>query len=139
MERVYLWDQAPGMCEEVPFIDIYIPENKKSDAAVLVFQGGGYIRRADHERENYAKFLNAHGITAFIGGYRVSPHRFPLPLLDARRCMRYIRANAEKFVHRGNAGFGKGRIALDSQIQTDQFLVGKRRNGTVVRAPLLDH
>ena len=105
MERVYLWNEAPGMCEEIPYIDIYIPENKKSDGAVLIFPGGGYIRRADHERENYAKFLNAHGITAFVAGYRVSPHRFPLPLLDARRCMRYIRANAEKF------GLNKNRIA----------------------------
>ncbi len=105
MERVYLWDNAPGMCEETPYIDIYIPENKKTNAAVLVFPGGGYIRRAEHERENYAKFLSELGMTAFIAGYRVSPHRFPLPLLDARRCMRYIRANAEKF------GIDKNKIA----------------------------
>lgn len=105
MERVYLWDNAPGMCEEIPHIDIYIPENKTSDSAVLIFPGGGYIRRADHERENYAKFLNAHGITAFVAGYRLHPHHFPLPLLDARRCMRYIRANAEKF------GIDKNKIA----------------------------
>lgn len=105
MERVYLWDKAPGMCEEIPYIDIYIPEVKKTDAAVLVFPGGGYIRRAEHERENYAKFLNKYGMTAFIAGYRVAPHRFPLPLLDARRCMRYIRANAEKF------GIDKNKVA----------------------------
>lgn len=105
MERIELWKETPGHCEETPYLDIYIPENKQSDAAVLIFPGGGYIRRANHERENYAKFLNTHGITAFIAGYRVYPHFFPLPLLDARRCMRYIRANADKF------GIDKNKIA----------------------------
>ena len=39
----------------------------------------------------------AHGIAAFVCWYRVSPHRFPLPLLDARRAIRYVRAHAEEF------------------------------------------
>lgn len=41
--------------------------------------------------------MNSHGITAFVCQYRVLPHRFPLPLLDARRAIRYVRANAAGF------------------------------------------
>ena len=34
---------------------------------------------------------------AFVCQYRVAPHRFPLPLLDARRAIRYVRYFSEKF------------------------------------------
>lgn len=94
------------MCEEIPHLDIYIPESKQSRGAVLIFPGGAYRGRANHEGEYYAKFLNAHGIAAFTAGYRVHPHHFPLPLADARRCMRYIRANTESF------GIDKTKIAV---------------------------
>ena len=34
---------------------------------------------------------------AFVCRYRVYPHRFPLPLLDVRRSVRYMRANPDRF------------------------------------------
>ena len=34
---------------------------------------------------------------AFVVDYRTSPNRFPLPLLDARRAVRFVRANAGEF------------------------------------------
>ena len=97
MERVNLWENTPGLCEEIPVLEIYIPEKKTSDKAVVILPGGGYCRRAPHEGQDYAEFLNENGITAFVCQYRVSPHRFPLPLLDARRAIRYVRYNSKKF------------------------------------------
>ncbi len=97
MKTIQLWEKPPGMCEEIPLLDIYEPETKKSPIAVIIFPGGGYEHRAVHEGKGYAEFLNSHGIAAFVCQYRVAPHRFPLPLLDARRAIRYVRANAERY------------------------------------------
>ncbi len=92
-EIIKLW----GNGEHDTTMTAYIPENKKSDGAVVIMPGGGYVIRADHEGKGYADFLNENGVIAFVCDYRVSPNRFPLPLLDARRAIRYIRYNAESF------------------------------------------
>ena len=101
-----LWEQTPGMCEEVPTITYYKPENKKSDGAVVIFPGGGYSHRAEHEGGAYAEFLAEMGLSAFVVSYRVSPHRFPLPLLDARRAIRFVRFHSKEF------GLDKNKIAV---------------------------
>lgn len=106
MEIFNLWENTPGLCEETPVVKVFVPENKKSDAAVVIFPGGGYYKRALHEGEGYAEFLNSHGITAFVVEYRVYPHSFPLPLVDARRGVRFARANAAKY------GIDKNKIAV---------------------------
>jgi len=107
MEKFNLWSIIPGEATEVPAIIPYIPAEKKSDAAVLIFPGGGYSgRAADHEGDQYARLLNDAGVTAFVVEYRVSPHRFPLPLLDARRAVRYVRAHAAEY------GISTERIAV---------------------------
>lgn len=105
-DTVQLWEQTPGMCEEVPVLDIYIPENQTTDIAVVIMPGGGYGIRSAHEGQGYAEFLNQHGIAAFVCQYRVSPHRFPLPLLDARRAIRYVRYYSEKF------GINKNKVYI---------------------------
>lgn len=92
-----MWDKVPGMCNETPVLEYYPAENKKTDAAVVIFPGGGYEFRAEHEGKGYALYLNSIGMDAFVCQYRVAPHHFPLPLLDARRAVRFVRANAEKF------------------------------------------
>ncbi len=104
--RKQLWDNTPGECKEIPTLTAYIPENKTHDGAVVIYPGGGYAMRADHEGEGYARFLAENGICAFVCDYRVSPHRFPLPLLDARRAVRTVRAEAEKY------GIDKNKIAV---------------------------
>ncbi len=105
-QKFNLWENTPGMCEEVPTITYYEPINKKSDAAIVIFPGGGYGHRAGHEGKDYAEFYAENGISAFVVDYRVAPHRFPLPLLDARRAVRYVRFYAEKF------GIDKNKIAV---------------------------
>ena len=97
VKTVNLWENTPGMCEEVPFLDIYVPENKTSDTAVVILPGGGYAGVGMHVGKSFAEFLNEHGITAFVCKYRVSPHQFPLPLLDARRALRYVRYHSAEY------------------------------------------
>ena len=97
VKTVNLWENAPGTYDKVPSLDVFIPEKKTSDIAVVVLPGGGYSSHADYEGAGYAEFLNAHGITAFVCPYRVNPHHFPLPLLDARRAMRYVRFHSAEF------------------------------------------
>ena len=73
------------------------PKEKKTDACVVVFPGGGYGCLCDYEGKDYAEWLNTLGITAFVVYYSVAPKHFPAPLLDSRRAVRFVRANAEKF------------------------------------------
>jgi acetyl esterase/lipase len=67
----------------------------------LIFAGGGYGARMAYEDAEYAEFLNGYGIDTFVVDYRitnrVAPDIFPDPLLDARRAVRFVRANGEKF------------------------------------------
>lgn len=101
-----LWNTVPGHCEETPIITHYCPDQASSDGAIVIFPGGGYHFRAPHEGEGYAKFLAGNGFHAFVVDYRVAPHTFPLPLLDARRGIQFVRYHAEKF------GVDKKKIAV---------------------------
>lgn len=71
-------------------------ENKKRGAMVLL-GGGGYGLCADFEAEKVARFLNFFGVNAFVLRYRVAPYKHPASLLDAKRAIRYVRYNQEKF------------------------------------------
>ena len=107
MNTVSLWDNVPGMCKEIPVLEYYPASNKRTRATVVIYPGGGYgMRASDHEGAGYAEYFNSLGMDAFVCEYRISPHRFPLPLLDARRAVRYVRANADKF------GIDPDRIAV---------------------------
>ncbi len=106
MEILHLWDNAPGTYTDEPVLHYYPAENKTSDGTVVIFPGGGYTHLANHEGQGYAEYLNSIGMDAFVCPYRVFPHLFPLPLLDARRAVRYVRVNAKKF------GINPERIAV---------------------------
>ena len=105
-EKMNLWEKTPGFCEEIPTLTAYIPDEKRSDIAIVIFPGGGYRNRAPHEGEGYAVFLAENGYTAFVCDYRVAPHRFPLPLLDARRAIRTVRYYKDKY------GIDKDKVAV---------------------------
>ena len=92
MVEFTLWEQ-----EGATKIVWHQPKEKKTDACVIVFPGGGYGCLCDYEGKDYAQWLNTLGITAFVVYYSVAPKHFPDPLLDARRAVRFVRANAEKF------------------------------------------
>lgn len=97
MEKINLWENTPGNCSEAVTMDAFIPKERTTDGAVIIFPGGAYSHRAEHEGKGYAEFLFKQGIAAFVVNYRVAPFKFPLPLLDARRAIRFVRANALKF------------------------------------------
>ena len=81
-------------------IDAYLVEDEfdeeKIRGAMIILPGGGYGFCSD-EGEKMARWLNFFGINAFVVRYRVAPYKHPSPLLDAKRAIRYVRHNAEKF------------------------------------------
>ncbi|MDQ0230695.1 alpha/beta hydrolase [Metabacillus malikii] len=83
--------------EETPTITHYLLNKQEQHCAVIVCPGGGYVRRAEHEGEPVAKWLNSIGISAFVLDYRVAPSKHPAPLLDLQRAIRYVRHHAEEW------------------------------------------
>ena len=86
-----------------PTITAY-PANSKG--AVIIFPGGGYVIRADHEGTAYAKWLQSIGLTAFVVEYRVAPYKHPAEISDAMRAVKYVRYYADKY------GIDKDKIAV---------------------------
>jgi acetyl esterase/lipase len=87
-----------------PSLEVYLPAKQNQNGiAVLICPGGGYQGLAyDWEGTDFAKALNAKGITAFVLKYRLpnSPSLIDpkwAPLQDAQRAMRTIRAGAKKW------------------------------------------
>lgn len=83
---------------------------RPNGAAMLVVPGGGYgFLSYDNEGTSQAAWLNERGITAFILLYRLPgegwAQRQDVPLQDAQRAMRLIRARAVNFaVDKGRVG-----------------------------------
>jgi len=106
-----------------PRLIVYRPA-KPNGAAVLLMPGGGYeFLSYDNEGVSQARWLNALGITAFILLYRLSSEgwadRANVPLKDAQRAMRVIRANA-------------GRYAIDArQLSVIGFSAGGHLAGSL--------
>ncbi len=99
---IELWDKDipgfdPAISDHIPGIIPYIIDAQEPTGAVIVFPGGGYSHRAQHEGEPIALWLNSIGISAFVLEYRVSPYRYPYPLLDAKRAIRYVRYHAQEW------------------------------------------
>jgi acetyl esterase/lipase len=117
--QVRLWpDQAPvgdGRREPCPTeLLVYLPPpEKNTGAAIVVCPGGGYIRHV-MDREGYpiAEWLTANGIAAVLLQYRLPEGRPQVPLLDAQRAIRTVRARSSEWEidpHRiGILGFSAG-------------------------------
>lgn len=108
---VPLWaDGAPGALgtssNDIPTLTAYLPDAANATgAAMVICPGGGYVRLAPHEGNDYALWLNQHGVTCFVLKYRLGSHgyRHPAMLNDAARAVRWVRAHAAEFkvdVHR---------------------------------------
>jgi acetyl esterase/lipase len=67
--------------------------------AMVICPGGGYAHLAPHEGNDYALWLNQHGISCFVLKYRLgsSGYRHPAMLQDAARAVRLVRANADEW------------------------------------------
>ena len=99
--EVKLWDG------EIPFYNgdadtpnkmtFYPVETWYPAPCVIIYPGGSYVHRADHEGEPVAKFFNKRGFHAAVVDYRVKPNVHPAPLADAQRAIKLCRANAEEW------------------------------------------
>lgn len=100
---IQFWgDSIPGYIPntndpEAPSLEPYILNNGRENSAIIVFPGGGYVKRAVHEGKPVALWLNSIGISSFVLHYRVAPYRYPYPLLDAKRAIKFVRFNSDKF------------------------------------------
>lgn len=98
-----LWQNGtPGAqgqsADDIPTLTPYLPKGNANGAAVVVCPGGGYEHLSDHEGGPVAEWLNSIGITAFVLKYRHGPrYQHPIPLQDAARAIRLVRARATEW------------------------------------------
>jgi acetyl esterase/lipase len=106
LKTVSLWEGRAPLAtgerpEDVPTLTIVGTDGAVSyGTAVVVAPGGGYQALATgHEGRQIADWFAAHGVTAFVLSYRLASagYRHPAQLEDAKRAIRWVRANAEKF------------------------------------------
>jgi acetyl esterase/lipase len=101
-DALSIWDGTPpGFRPEygqpVPTLMPYLVSSRQPGAAVVVLPGGGYQVKAAHEAEPIALWLNSLGISAFVLDYRVAPYHSPVPMLDARRAIQFVRSRAAQW------------------------------------------
>src|SRR3989441_13348772 len=88
--------------------DHYRPRRVTGPAPAVVFvHGGAWVHGDPSQAAGNALHFARHGIATISISYRLAPaHRFPPPLHDVRRALRYVRA------HAGEIGIDPDRIAL---------------------------
>lgn len=101
-EELMLWNgHAPIDKEHFKKEDTKITVHraaKGNGAAIVICPGGGYQRLVTGgEGHGIAKWLNQHGITGIVLEYRMPHGRTYVPLMDAQRAIRVVRANAKRW------------------------------------------
>lgn len=106
-ERIPLWHgQAPigdGNIEDAEaWLTVHRPSAEQlaggqgQGTAIVICPGGGYSGLAvEPEGHGIAAWLNRHGIVGAVLEYRLPAGRHEVPLLDAQRAIRTVRANAK--------------------------------------------
>jgi acetyl esterase/lipase len=80
---------------QVPYLVRFPVRGAQRAPALLILPGGGYSFRSEKlDGLDLAEWFAERGIACFVLNYRVDPHRHPVPLLDAARALRWLRANA---------------------------------------------
>jgi acetyl esterase/lipase len=110
-----LWpDGAPGALgnstNDIPTLTPYLPDatnatglprhsEATAGAAMVICPGGGYAHLAPHEGNDYALWLNQHGVTCFVLKYRLGSngYHYPAEFQDVTRAMRWVRAHADEY------------------------------------------
>ena len=112
--------------EDIPYLLPFIAPG--AEKVVIVVPGGGYAYKScdmdpnDGEGRAIARRLNREGISAFVLWYRSNPYRYPIPLLDAQRAVRWVRAHAEQYGYDkeqiGMIGFSAGGMQVCQTLNT---------------------
>lgn len=99
IQRIEIWNQIPGTTNTQPHIMRYEPEEKLTDNAILILPGSGYKNcpsKPKQEGDRVARYLCEKGFQVFVLVYRVMPDFYPLPILDGRRAVRFLRYHKEE-------------------------------------------
>lgn len=101
-KRIALWDgPAPIGNGESDSANAWITVHhaaKPNGTAIVICPGGGYGGLVvGPEGHGIADWLNQHGITGIVLEYRLPAGRHAVPLLDAQRAIRAVRANAKQW------------------------------------------
>src|ERR1700690_2582692 len=102
---VPLWPNgAPGArgtnAQDVPTLTPYLPDpTNTTGSAMVICPGGAYTHLAPQEGNDYALWLNQHGVTCFVLKYRLGAdgYKHPVELQDSARAVRTVRARADEF------------------------------------------
>lgn len=106
LKTIPLWEgKAPGALgnrpQDMPTLTVVPPgETASFGSAVIVAPGGGYQALASAmEGRQVADWFAAHGVTAFVLTYRLTPFGYahPTQLIDAQRAIRWVRAHAADY------------------------------------------
>jgi len=114
-----LWPEgAPGAASkaeaDVPKLYCFPAPGAGPHTAVVVLPGGGYTHVVmEKEGGVEARWLNEHGVSAYVLQYRLSPaYHYPSPMQDGERAVRFVRSHAKEWGLRVDAigvwGFSAG-------------------------------
>jgi acetyl esterase/lipase len=101
-QRIGLWNGraslGTGQVQETEvWITAYRPA-KPTGTAIVICPGGGYSDVVvQPEGHGIATWLNGHGVTGVVLEYRLPAGRHDVPLLDAQRAIRTVRAHATEW------------------------------------------
>jgi acetyl esterase/lipase len=98
-----------------PDLKVYLPQKPDSNHAALIVSPGGGFQRIVMEKEGYkvARWLNKHGVAAFVLKYRLNRQE---ALQDIQRSVSYVRVHAHDYgidPHKiGVIGFSAGAFLV---------------------------
>ena len=100
-----LWPNgAPGALgvssDDIPALTPYLPAaTNATGAALVICPGGSYAALAPLEGNDYALWLNQHGVTCFVLKYRLGSngYHYPAEFQDVTRAVRWVRAHASEY------------------------------------------
>ena len=105
LTTVTLWTgAAPGAkgaeAIDTPTLTVFAPHaGRANGTGIIVAPGGAYLGLAANlEGREVADWFAARGITAFVLRYRLGErYLYPVPLQDAQRAVRWVRAHAREY------------------------------------------
>jgi acetyl esterase/lipase len=100
--RIPLWNGRAAVGDgKIEDAEVWITLHRPANAngtAIVICPGGGYAAVVkEPEGHGIAAWLNRHGITGVVLEYRLPAGRTWVPLLDAQRAVRTVRANAKEW------------------------------------------
>jgi len=107
-----LWKKENVPFYEENYLDGFIPSMEPrivegATSCVIICPGGAYHNRSrNYEGCLIADRLNSIGVSAFVFDYRHSPYKHPVPVIDAKRTIRYARYKAAEY------GYDKDKIGI---------------------------